>query len=916
MSSFVVLFFLLGCILLLQASKGLPDDSKNHNCHVLGRIGGVIYQSSRIGREQKIAMEMAIHDFEKRSLNCSKLVLHLKDLDLNSAGAVSAAVELVNQKHVDAIQGTLTLQEAAQLVEFVNVIKDVPIISITSKSSSTAPIPEKLLPFIQMTNHIDVQTQCIASIVGHFRWRKVITVYERSTSFTEDSGIITHLSDSLRGVDSFVEHHIAFPIASSLSNRGAYVKQELNKLKSKSVRIFIVMRSSLDFAVILFEKAKELGMMEKGYVWIVSDEIAGFLDSIPSPVILNMQGVIGFKNNYEDTSESFREFRTKFRRMYRSKYPEEEEYSNPSFYALRAYDATWIVAKALQNLQGKIDSKELVKQIFHSNFEGLSGRISFNDGFLTQNPIFQIVNVIGKSYREIAWWSPEYGFFEDQIENEEMKKGIFEGLEGKLTSIYWPGGERTVPKGWTLAGTEKPLRIGVPARGAFNQFVNVVFDQDRNETSIGGFSIDVFEAAVKQLPYHLPFAFVPYYGSYDEMVAEVHNKRLDAAVGDTEIMADRYVYAEFSQPYIESGLVMVVTVKPGLKDKGFVVVDAFKKEMWIQMAAMSMSSAVAIWLTEYANNNPDIRGSFWQLISSMLWFCVTVLSLAHRETIRSNLSRLVLVAWLCVVAAVAACFTAVLSSMLTVPKLQPSILDVDYLLRINAPVGCNGNSFIVRYLINVLHFKPENIRKINSINHYPSAFDKGEILAAFFVAPHAKVFLAKYCKGYIMTGPTYKLGGFGFVFSKGSPLAIDISEAILKITQNGEVNQLEKHMLSFSNCSTLLTQVADNVGSLGPEPVSGLFKISGSISTIAIVIAVARLMRRQWSIHDLVQRLLTMKRVWRWAALILTECYSGFGLRFFRETTIMGQNHQTDAAQDRMGQKEISLELTTTQTYI
>ncbi|CAI9757917.1 unnamed protein product [Fraxinus pennsylvanica] len=66
------------------------------------------------------------------------------------------------------------------------------------------------------------------------------------------------------------------------------------------------MHSSLDFAVILFEKAKELGIMEKGYVWIVSDEIAGILDSIQSPVILNMQGVIGFKNNYEDTSESFR----------------------------------------------------------------------------------------------------------------------------------------------------------------------------------------------------------------------------------------------------------------------------------------------------------------------------------------------------------------------------------------------------------------------------------------------------------------------------------------------------------------------------------------------------------------------------------------------------------------------------------
>ncbi|KAL2498262.1 Glutamate receptor 2.7 [Abeliophyllum distichum] len=892
MSPFVLLFFLLRCILLLQESKALTDDGTTQICptkehHIFGRIGAIIHQSSRIGREQKIAMELAIHDFELHNLNCSKPVLHLKYLDLNSAGAVSAAYELVKQKHVHAILGTLTLQEAAQVLEFDDLTKHIPIISISSTSSSPTPSSTKLLSFIQMvTNHRNTQMQCIAAIVGHFRWRKVIAIYEQSTTFAADSGIITHLSDSLRSVDSFVEHHLSFPLVSSLSNPGAFIIQELNKLKNMSVKTFTVIQSSLDFAMILFQKAKELGMMEKGYVWIVSDEIAGLLDSIPASDILNMQGVIGFKNNYVDTSESFREFKIRFRRKYRSNFPEEEEYSSPSIYALQAYDATRIIAKAMENLQGKIDSKELVQQILYSNFEGLSGRMSLNNGFLIQKPIFWIVNVIGKSYREIALWSPEYGFTEDLMAYKETKTGIFEGLEGKLSSIYWPGGEQTVPKGWTLAGTEKPLRIGVPARGAFNQFVNVVFDQDRNETSVSGFSIDVFEAAVKQLPYHLPYMFVPYYGSYDEMVAEVHNKSLDAAVGDTEIMADRYVYAEFSQPYIESGLVMVVTVKPGAKDKGFVIVDAFKMEMWIQMAAMSMSSAVAIWLTEYANNNPEIRGSFWQLISSMLWFCITVLSLAHRETIRSNLSRLVLVAWLCVVAAVAACFTAVLSSMLTVPKLQPSVLDVDYLLRINAPVGCNGNSFIVQYLINVLHFKAENIRKINSINDYPSAFDKGEILAAFYVAPHAKVFLAKYCKGYTMTGPIFKLGGFGFVFPKGSPLAIDISEAILKVTQNGEVNQLEKHMLSFSNCSTSLTQVADTIGSLGPEPVSGLFKISGSISTIAILIAVARLLQRQWSIHDLVQKSLTMNRVLRWAALVLTECYTRFGVRFFRETII------------------------------
>ncbi|KAL2520939.1 Glutamate receptor [Forsythia ovata] len=78
-----------------RESKALPDDGTTQICptkqhHIVGRIGAVIHQSSRIGREQKIAMELAIHDFEQQSLNCSKPLLHLKDLDLNSVGAVSA----------------------------------------------------------------------------------------------------------------------------------------------------------------------------------------------------------------------------------------------------------------------------------------------------------------------------------------------------------------------------------------------------------------------------------------------------------------------------------------------------------------------------------------------------------------------------------------------------------------------------------------------------------------------------------------------------------------------------------------------------------------------------------------------------------------------------------------------------------
>lgn len=109
--------------------------------------------------------------------------------------------------------------------------------------------------------------------------------------------------------------------------------------------------------------------------------------------------------------------------------------------------------------------------------------------------------------------------------------------------------------------------------------------------------------------------------------------------------------------------------------------------------------------------------------------------------------------WLFVIVVVTESYTAVLSFMMTVPMLQPSIPAVDYLQKTNATVGCNGQGFIVTYLVNTLKFRQENIKKINCISQYAEDFEKGHIAAAFFISPHAKVFLAENSKRYIMAKP-------------------------------------------------------------------------------------------------------------------------------------------------------------------
>nr|XP_004292814.2 PREDICTED: glutamate receptor 2.9-like isoform X1 [Fragaria vesca subsp. vesca]XP_011458929.1 PREDICTED: glutamate receptor 2.9-like isoform X1 [Fragaria vesca subsp. vesca]XP_011458930.1 PREDICTED: glutamate receptor 2.9-like isoform X1 [Fragaria vesca subsp. vesca] len=850
-------------VLLLLVSSSLANGrGDNTQQHRVATIGAVVDFTSRVGKEQRIAMDLAIQDLLHS--NCLTVNLDLRDSQGNSAKSTSAAINLLNDKKVEVIIGTLTMQEAAVVSEIEIRKANFTILSLTSTAIKPSPSPASLqLPnYLQVANDIVIYMQCLAALVGHFQWRKVTALYEQNIDFSSNSGIITLLSDSLKLVNSEIEHHQAFPTLSSLSDPNALFDEELKKLRSKRNRVFIVTQFSLNSAVFLFRKAKEMGMMGKGYVWIVTDEIASLLDSVDDSVKYNMQGVIGIKTNFIESTKNFAKFKTRFRRLYGLQYPEEEENSSPSIFALRTYDTMHAIALAMKNAASKYLSQEIVS----TEFQGLSGMMQFKNGMLSQSPTFQIINVFGRSYSEIAFWSPRFGFSDSMNKHLDMKERTNHSYVQVLGPINWPGGLQAPPKGWTLVDEERPLKIGIPARGAFNQFVKVTYDQNTNQTRITGFSIDMFEAAVKNLPYHMPYVFVPFNGSYDELVEQVYYKGLDAAVGDIEVIAYRYHYVEFSQPYISSGLEMIVPVKSDKLKEKWMFMKAFSKTMWFLMIIIHLSVCFVVCFIE------NEHGQNFELkrIGDILWFSVTVLFFAQRERVQSNLARLVLAPWLLVILLVVATFTASLSSMMTISRVQPSVLDVETLKKGNGTVGRNGNSFIVRYLIDVLEFRPENIKRISAISDYPKAFESGEIQAAFFVAPHAKVFLACYCKGYMKAGPIYKPSGFAFVFPKGSPLAIDMSKAIVEVNEKKQVELLERQMLSSFNCSPSLNS---NDGPIGYEPFSGLFLISGLVCAFGLLVTSGRKADRLLHNMSCIRAILIKTRTLTWVFLYLNQSY-------------------------------------------
>lgn len=81
------------CFLLLTKSTTATNNMKvDHNCTtnnlvILGGIGAVLDLSSRVGKEQKTAVELAVQDLY--SSTCYYLPIHLKDLRENSGHTAS-----------------------------------------------------------------------------------------------------------------------------------------------------------------------------------------------------------------------------------------------------------------------------------------------------------------------------------------------------------------------------------------------------------------------------------------------------------------------------------------------------------------------------------------------------------------------------------------------------------------------------------------------------------------------------------------------------------------------------------------------------------------------------------------------------------------------------------------------------------
>ena len=149
----------------------------------------------------------------------------------------------------------------------------------------------------------------------------------------------------------------------------------------------------------------------------------------------------------------------------------------------------------------------------------------------------------------------------------------------------------------------------------------------------------------------------------------------------------------------------------------------------------------------------------WKIFISILCVCA-------EEKVVSNLARFVVIIWCFVVLILTQSYTSSLTSMLTVQQLQPTVTDLNELIKKGEFVGYLEGSFVLG-LLKQLNFDESKLKVYASPEECDDLFTKGSgnggIAAAFDEIPYMKLFLSKHCSKYTMVAPTYKTDGFGFV---------------------------------------------------------------------------------------------------------------------------------------------------------
>ncbi|KAJ4835837.1 hypothetical protein Tsubulata_035327, partial [Turnera subulata] len=501
-------------------------------------VGSIFTTSTMKGKVAEIAMKAAQDDTnsDPSVLGGWNLSITVRDSNYSGFLGIIEALQFMEADTVAIISPQSTVM--ARILSHVSNELQVPLLS-PNIFPSPVPLlcPNRPSDLFQMTAIVDM--------ISYYGWAEVIAVF--SDEYQSRNGI-TVLGEKLAERRCKIGYKAALPPDhTGTTVKPSVVEAMLTKNRLMESRV-IVLHTFSKSGLLVFDLAQRLEMMQDGFVWIATTWLSTLLDSItplPPNIAASIQlGALTLRP-HTPNSKKKADFVSRWEQLSNGSVG-----LNPS--GLYAYDTIWMVARAVRRfldqgnrITSSNDSKlmalggssklnlgslsvfdggsQLLNLILQTNMSGLSGPLSFiPDDRSLPRPAYDIINVIGTGQKRVGYWSNHSSLSVVPPETLYDKEPNRSSSSQHLSTVVWPGGSTMRPRGWGFPDNWRQLRIGTPNRVSYRHFVQKLNGSD----VVHGYCIDVFRAAVKLLPYEVPYKFVPYGNgrrnpSYNKLVTQI-----------------------------------------------------------------------------------------------------------------------------------------------------------------------------------------------------------------------------------------------------------------------------------------------------------------------------------------------------------------------------------------------------------
>lgn len=304
-----------------------------------------------------------------------------------------------------------------------------------------------------------------------------------------------------------------------------------------------------------------------------------------------------------------------------------------------------------------------------------------------------------------------------------------------------------------------------------------------------GFSIEIFKAIADKANINYSIYSV---NSIAKMLDDLKRGQADVATAALGITSHRESRLEFTHPYYETGLQIMIPKQASFIHTipATVLSIVFSKEVlmiFLFFFGVLLVSAHIIWFAERHKNN-DFPDDYWNGIGTAIWWAaVTVTTVGYGDkTPKGVPGRVFGLIWIFAGYFAFSYFTATVTSTVTLQEIDREISELDDLY--GKKVATITNSAAEFYL----EENGINARTFNNVNAAVENLLHDSTAALVYDAPVLQHYASEdNYENVEITGTKFKEQTYGFALPKGSPMRKKLNLGYLRLVESGRYEEIE-----------------------------------------------------------------------------------------------------------------------------